>query len=359
MIDLKNYGFDPDILPPDANGIPARITAVFKERYEIICEHDSKYARLKSSVYYGSGQEDFPTTGDFVLINYINSGDSIIIKTLPRKSKFARNDFSGHGVAYVKTVIEQIVAANFDYVFIMASINYNLNIRRIERYLSLAWQSGAIPIVILNKADLVTDHTKYVNAVEEAAIGVDVIAISAKTGYGLDKLTKYLNPKKTIVFLGSSGVGKSSLVNILAQDEIMTVKAIREDDSMGRHTTTHRQLIMLNNGVMIIDTPGMRELGMWDVDTGLSDTFIDIEQLLDNCKFTNCKHTSEPDCAIKNAIASGELSQGRWDNYLQLRKEAKFADRKAKYTALRQQKNIALVKSKKLRKLIAEEISNE
>lgn len=352
MIDIKNYGFN-YILPADINGIPARVTAVYKERYEIICQHGQTYARLKSSVYFGNMQEDFPTTGDFVLINYSNNGDdSIIIKTFPRKSKFARNDFSGHGVAYVKTVVEQVVAANFDYVFIMASMNYNLNVRRIERYLSLAWQSGAVPVVILTKADLVENHSQHITEVEQVAVGVDVLAISTRSGYGLDKLSKYLQPTKTIVFLGSSGVGKSSLVNELAQDEIMTVKAIREDDSMGRHTTTHRQLIILKSGVMLIDTPGMRELGMWDVDSGISDAFSDIESLLTTCRFTNCRHKSEPGCAVLNAIENGQLDQKRWNNYIDLQREARFAQRKAKYVAIRQQKNVASAKTVKREKRI-------
>lgn len=325
MIDLIDYGFTLAILPDNAKGIVARVTAVHKERYELICESGQCFGRLKASVYYGPGGELFPTTGDFVLIDYIVDGDSRIIKTLERKSYFSRLDPSSGGHA------EQAVAANFDYVFILASLNFDFNIRRIERYLTLAWQSAAVPVVILTKADLVDDYSEQIRAVEKIAIGAGVYAVSAKTGVGLAGLADYLKPRKTIVFLGSSGVGKSSLVNALASMEVMAVSGIREDDSKGRHTTTHRQLIMLESGVMIIDTPGMRELGMWDVTEGIGQSFFDVEQLFGCCKFTDCQHMSEPGCAIKQAITNGELSQERWDGYLKLKHEAKYSDDKAGY----------------------------
>lgn len=329
IADLADYGFIPTMMPEGVSAVPARITAVHKERYEIICEYGQTFGRLKSSIYYGDGYESFPTVGDFVLIQYNFSGDSQIIKTLERKSKFARNDFSGHAAGFVKTVKEQLVAANFDYVFIMASLNRDFNLKRIERYLTLAWQSGAIPVVVLTKADLTEDFTENVRAVEKIAPGVGVYAVSAKTGYGIDKLSGYLKPRKTIVFLGSSGVGKSSLVNALAGEEIMAVNEIREDDSRGRHTTTHRQLIKLPNGVIVIDTPGMRELGMWDVNTGIDEAFTDVKNYLGKCRFSDCRHKTEPGCAIKEAIANGELSKERWNSYQQIMRETKFVENKS------------------------------
>ena len=343
MISLIDYGFIPTALPDNASGIPARITAVHKERYELICQHGQTFGRLKTSIYYGEGIEKFPTTGDFVLIQHNSSGDSQIVKTLERKSFFSRRDPTpGRG--------EQAVAANFDYVFIMASLNFDFNVKRIERYLTLSWQSGAIPAVILTKADLVEDYTEQISVIEKIASGVGVYAVSAMTGYGIDKLSDYLKPRKTIVFLGSSGVGKSSLVNALARQDIMNVKEIREDDSRGRHTTTHRQLIMLPNGVMIIDTPGMRELGMWDVSIGLGEAFTDVEQYFGRCKFTDCKHQSEPGCAIKEAIANGELSQERWNSYLNLKHEAKYSDDKAGFLREKQQWHKSLAKWSKQNK---------
>jgi len=249
------------------------------------------------------------------MINYIPNGDSQIIATLPRRTFFSRREPG-------PIPRDQAVAANFDYVFIMQSLNLDFNPKRLERYLTLAWQSGATPVVLLTKADLVEDYWEYLTRVERIAAGVNIHVISTHTGYGLQRLNAYLQPGKTVVFLGSSGVGKSSLVNALAGEEIMTVNSIREDDSKGRHTTTHRQLIRLKNGVMIIDTPGMRELGMWDVSEGLGEAFTDVEQFIGKCRFSDCKHKTEPGCAIKAAIASGELDISRWESYQKLSDEA-------------------------------------
>ena len=204
----------------------------------------------------------------------------------------------------------------------MQSLNLDVNPKRLERYLTLAWQSGATPVILLTKADLVEDYWDYLTQVERVAAGVNTHVVSAHTGYGLQRLNAYLQPGNTVVFLGSSGVGKSSLVNTLAGEKIMTVNGIREDDSKGRHTTTHRQLIRLSSGVMIIDTPGMRELGMWDISEGLGDAFSDVEKFLGKCRFSDCRHESEPGCAIKTAIAAGELDVERWESYQKLKEEA-------------------------------------
>ena len=311
-MNINDYGVVPnyECLP----GIPARVTAVHKERYEIVCEHGITHARLKTKEYFVESQ-DFPTTGDFVMIQYIDNGDSQILTTLPRRTFFSRREPG-------PIPRDQAVAANFDYVFIMQSLNLDFSPKRLERYLTLAWQSGATPVILLTKADLVEDYWDYLTQVERVAAGVNAHVVSAHTGQGLNRLNTYLQPGKTVVFLGSSGVGKSSLVNALAGEEIMTVSSIREDDSKGRHTTTHRQLIRLKSGVMIIDTPGMRELGMWDVSDGLGEAFADVEKFLGKCRFSDCQHESEPGCAIKAAIASGELDQMRWESYRKLSEEA-------------------------------------
>lgn len=192
-------------------------------------------------------------------------------------------------------------------------------------------------MIILTKADLVDDFSRQIHEAQKAAAGVCVHAVSAVTGFGLEVLSEYLKPCKTIVFLGSSGVGKSSLVNALAGEELMAVNEIREDDSKGRHTTTHRQLLMLKNGAMIIDTPGMRELGMWNVSTGLGEAFSDVEQYFGRCRFFDCQHKTEPGCAVKAAIENGELPLERWNSYISLKREAKFADDKAGYLRQKQQ----------------------
>jgi ribosome biogenesis GTPase len=295
-------------------GIPARVTAVHKERYEIVCDYGTTYARLKTKEYFVDGQ-DFPTAGDFVMVNYIENGDSQILATLPRKTFFSRREPG-------PVPRDQAVAANFDYVFIMQSLNMDFNPKRLERYLTLAWQSGAVPVILLTKADLVEDYWDHLTQVERVAAGVNVHVVSAHTGYGLNRLNAYLQPGKTVVFLGSSGVGKSSLVNALAEEEIMAVNAIREDDSKGRHTTTHRQLIRLNSGVIIIDTPGMRELGMWQVFEGLSEAFADVEAFIGKCRFSDCSHGTEPGCAVRAALAAGELEVSRWESYLKLKEES-------------------------------------
>ena len=338
MYNLKDYGFLPNMLPEGAAGIPARVTAVHRERYALVCEHGEVFGRLKSSEYYDRSGESFPTTGDFVLIDYNAAGDSRILATLPRKSFFSRHDPTpGRG--------EQAVAANFDYVFILQSLNHDLNVRRMERYLTQAWQSGAVPVVVLTKADLVEDAQEAIQMIEDVAVGVDVFAVSARTGEGLKALESYLKPGKTLVLLGSSGVGKSSLVNALAGKEIMTTGEIREDDSKGRHTTTHRQLITLESGVMIIDTPGMRQLGMWDVSEGLGETFADVEALLGHCRFSDCRHESEPGCAIRTALESGELSVKRWESYRSLRSEARYTDDPDSYRRKKRERNKAIAQN--------------
>jgi ribosome biogenesis GTPase len=311
-LNINDYGVVPNT--ENLPGIPARVTAQHKERYEIVCQHGISHAKLKTKEYFVDTQ-DFPTTGDYVMIQYIENGDSQIITTLPRRTYFSRREPG-------PVPRDQAVAANFDYVFIMQSLNLDFNPKRLERYLTLAWQSGATPVILLTKADLVEDYWDYLTQVERVAPGVNTHVVSAHTGYGLLRLNAYLQPGKTVVFLGSSGVGKSSLVNALAGEEIMAVSEIREDDSKGRHTTTHRQLIRLQSGVMIIDTPGMRELGMWDVSEGLSDAFSDVESFLGRCRFSDCRHEREPGCAIRAAIESGELELSRWESYRKLKEEA-------------------------------------
>ena len=294
-------------------GVPARITAQHKGRYEIACEYGLCFARLKPGEYF-AGSELFPTVGDYVMIRYIENGDSQILATLPRRSFFSRREPGAER--------EQAVAANFDYVFILQSMNANFNPKRLERYLTIAWQSGATPLVVLTKADLAEDPRSFLARAEQVAVGVELHAVSAHSGAGLEKIRPYLQPGKTVVFLGSSGVGKSSLVNALAGEAIMAVGGIREEDARGRHTTTHRQLLLLNSGALVIDTPGMRELGMWSVDEGLQDAFSDVEQFFGRCRFADCSHEREPGCAIREAISAGTLEEARWQSYQKLKAES-------------------------------------
>ena len=311
----------------------ARVTAVHKERYELITEFGEAFGRLKTKEYYLGG-ETFPTVGDFVLINYIPGSDSQIVKTLERKTLFSRRDPDvGKG--------EQVVAANFDRVFIVQSLNQNFNLGRLERYITVAEESRAEIAIVLTKADLVSESLigEYIDRVKTVAGNTaDILAVSVVNGYGTGKLNELLKCGKTAVFLGSSGVGKSSLLKFLAEKNIMKVNSIREEDGRGRHTTTHRELIKLENGAMIIDTPGMRELGMWDISTGIKEAFWDVTKYFPYCKFKDCKHEKEPGCAVKAAIESGELKKERFESYLLLKMEAKYSDSKDGYMKLKEEK---------------------
>lgn len=331
MVDLKEYGYiETQALPEGI--LPGRVTELRRAQYTVITELGEVNAILKGAfVHEAVIREDLPCVGDFVFLQYNESGDSLITEILPRRSKFSRFDGFGHGYAHIKANREQIVAVNFDYIFILTSLNWDFKVNRVMRYLTQTRQSGGQPVVILTKSDLVEDYNIQLNEVRNAAPDVPVHAVSAHTGFGLDELSEYLQPGKTAVFLGMSGVGKSSLLNTLMEREVMAVKEIREDDSRGRHTTTHRQLFMLPSGSMVIDTPGMREIGLLGADDGLSAGFNGIEELFAQCRFNDCRHQTEPGCAVLTAIAEGSLKREHWNRYLAQKNENKFAEDKSEY----------------------------
>ena len=338
-MNIKDYGLKENILEKiDKNKIIARIIATHKDRYEIVCNNGNGFAKIKRGCYYDNPNSIYPTTGDFVLIEWNEFGDSMIYETLKRESSFSRTAASSDRNRELHNQHEQLVAANFDYVFIMQSLNNNFNINRIERYLSLAWESGGIPVIILTKSDLVQNVQEYIDEVQSIAFGVDVYAISCINKNGIEDIKKYFSKGNTIVFLGSSGIGKSTLVNTLYGEDVMRTSEIREEDSRGRHTTTSRNLIMLPNGAMIIDTPGMRELGMWNAESGINKTFSDIEHFSKMCKYSNCTHTNEPGCKILQAIENGELSKERFEQYMKLQKESQYNTDSEQYLKSKKEK---------------------
>ncbi len=300
------------------NCSPGRIICEHRGAYTVITETGDRLAEVSGHFrHFAINRSDFPAVGDWVALEIPDMVSHCLIhEVLPRFSSFVRKSAGA-------AMQEQVVASNVDTVFIVCGLDHDFNSRRIERYLTLAYESGAEPVILLNKADIAQDLDLARDQTESIAYGVPVLAISAIHATGLDAIWHYLQPATTSVLLGSSGVGKSSLVNALLKTERQKTNAVREYDSHGRHTTTNRQLIVLPNGALIIDTPGMREIQLLADSSSLNKSFDDISELSEDCSFRDCTHLVEPGCAVLGALASGALDQKRYESYLKLLKEVR------------------------------------
>ncbi|MBO1005320.1 ribosome small subunit-dependent GTPase A [Pseudogracilibacillus auburnensis] len=319
-----NQFFDSEFrLYEDEGYSVGRIALEHKRMYRVITEEGEILAEVSGRLrFHAEGRGDYPAVGDWVVMQVrADEGRGTIHHILPRMSKFSRK------VAGAE-IEEQIVAANIDTIFLVMALNADFNSRRLERYLLTAWESGANPVIVLSKADLCDDIDEKVKEAESIALGVPIHVISAEQNTGLEKLSIYMGEGQTVALLGSSGVGKSTLVNAFLGTEKLKTSGIRQGDDKGRHTTTHRELIVLEQGGILIDTPGMRELQLWEADTGLSAGFSDVDQLGDQCKFRDCQHNGEPGCAIERALNEGTLDFARYESYLKLQKELAYLDRK-------------------------------
>jgi ribosome biogenesis GTPase len=314
--------------------VPGRVARQHRQRYLVYGEYGELEAEVSGRFRHAArSRAEFPTVGDWVAVNgRPGEGKATICALLPRNSGFSRKAVLSGGMPDSGgETDEQVLAANVDTVFLVSGLDHDFNLRRIERYLTVAWDSGALPVILLNKVDLCADVQVRIKEVESVAFDVTIHPISATKNDGLDALQEYLVNGKTVTLLGSSGVGKSTLVNSLLGAERLKVGPVRAGDSRGRHITACRQMILLPTGGIVIDTPGMRTLSIWGEEGGLKRTFDDIEELAVLCRFRDCRHEGEPGCAVQQALKDGALDVGRYRNYLKLQKELRhLAQRKDK-----------------------------
>jgi ribosome biogenesis GTPase / thiamine phosphate phosphatase len=342
--DLSKFGWDEFF---DAHFQPystseyraARVALEYNHLYRVYTEQGELLADVAGKLRYEAANlADLPAVGDWVVLQpRPEETKATIHAVLPRRSKFVRK------VAGSRTE-EQIVGANIDTIFLVTSLNQDFNLRRIERYLIVAWEGGASPVIVLSKADLCDEVEDRLAEIQEVARGAPVHAVSVIKPDGLSELTPYFRHGQTVALLGSSGVGKSTMINHLIGRDLQRVREVREGDGRGQHTTTHRELILLPQGGLVLDTPGMRELHLWDGEESLQLAFDDIEALADRCRFSDCHHRDEPGCAVREALAEGAMDAARYQSYEKLQKELK-------HVARRQDINAQITEKKRWKKL--------
>lgn len=305
------------------NAVPARVITQQRKFWRVAGDFGECWAEPSGKLRLAADEgADWPAVGDWVAVELHGEDTAAMIQeVLPRRSKFARNSPG-------KKMEEQVIAANVDTALLVSALDGDFSPRRVERYLAQCWESGARPVIVLNKADVCGDARVKSAEMERIAVGTAVCVVSAKTGDGFSELEEFLRPGQTLVLLGSSGVGKSTIVNRLLGHAVQEVQPVRESDSRGRHTTTTRELFVLPCGAVLMDTPGLRELQLWDAVDGVSQVFADIESLAGQCRFRDCRHEAEPGCAVQAAVRTGTLDEARLENHRKLLREQEFLRRK-------------------------------